>query len=560
LRPGEVRIDGLGKRYWFRSSGDSLERDEPFADAEADEDLEAEETSAFSLFRRRKETWALRDVTCHIRPGERVGIVGANGAGKSTLIRILSRTLPPSEGRVEGAGVVVPFAALKKPLSLQNDGCDNLRMLARLLGIPLDHLEQRLPAIIEFSELGALAHEKVGRYSDGSFSRLSMAMGLLIDADIYLIDDIFKVGDEVYRLKFEQKFAETVRRDVTVIFASNALDKLRHYCRRGLWLDQGRLVADDSLDAVIRRFLTKNDEVIEYDATAAKEAGADEKKTELADKGSTEHSFVSVSDAVTIPADRLQPVPEWQAQVASAEKDWETALGRWREKIRHREILPVRSVELPEKSTLGTLRTLWCLNSEGHPIHNSLPGETLFAELVVETFKRDVTVAVRLELDAPPTLVFIAEPLVPLQAAEPGIFLFRAEIDGGWFAHCFDTALYKLRTRIVFKSSDVREMATATVRFNVRGDVRYSFDEQRMAYGGPATVIVQPAPAYLIAPEDAQPSEPFVDSPEPATRRQMIDRRPVLRPRLNWMVYRVCDAPSAQDSGASGSSLETASS
>jgi homopolymeric O-antigen transport system ATP-binding protein len=561
LRPGEVRVEGLGKRYWFRSSADALDRDGLFAEAEADQEPEAEAEElggAFSLFRRRAETWALRDITCHIRPGERVGIVGANGSGKSTLIRILSRTLPPSEGRVEGAGVVVPFAALKKPLSLQSGGCDNLRMLARLLGIPLDHLEQRLPAIIEFSELGSLAYEKVGRYSDGSFSRLSMAMGLLVDADIYLIDDILKAGDELYRIKFEQKFAEILRSDVTVIYASNVLDKLRHYCRRGLWLDQGRLVGDDDINTVIRRFLSKNDEVIEYDADAAGEQ--DNGLTEAGDKGAKTSSFVSASAPMSIPADRLQPVAEWQEQVAEAEKDWEKALGRWREKIRHREIVPVRSVELSEKSTLGTYQTLWCVNSEGRPIHNALPGETLFTELVAETFRNDVTVAVRLELDAPPTLIFVAEPLVPLRASQPGVFLFRAEIGADWFAHHFDSADYKLRARILFKNSNTKEMVTATVRFSVRGDVRYGFDEQRMAHGGPATIIVHPSPAFLVAPDDAATPETLAPIHEPATRLQMINRTPVLRPRLNWMIYRVTDASPATGVEPSGSTLEAASS
>jgi ABC-2 type transport system ATP-binding protein len=555
LRPGEVKIEGLGKRYWFRSSAETFERDEPFGNVEADQTPEVDaadpaDADDYSFFRRRTEIWALRDVTCHIQPGERVGILGANGAGKSTLIRILSRTLPPSEGRVEGNGIVVPFAALRKPLSPYSNGCDNLRMLARLLGIPLDHLEQRLPRIIEFSELGALARERVARYSDGSFARLAMAMALLVDADIYLVDDVLKVGDERFRLKFEQKFAEIMRRDVTLIFASNALDKLRYHCRRGVWLDQGRLLADGDIDAVIRRFLSKHDEVIEYDA-----AGAGEEERD--DKESGKAPFVSSASAV--PPDRLQPVVEWQEQVTRAEKDWQKALSRWREKIRQREVAPIRSVELPEKSTLGTFRTLWCLNSEGRPIDKSLPGETLFAEIVVETFKRDVTVAVRLELDAPPTLIFVAEPLVPLTAAEPGVYLFRAEIAGDWFAHGFDDAMYKVRMRVLFKNSNTSEMVTATVRFQMRGDIRHSFDEQRMAYGGPATIIVHPAPAFLVAPADtAEPT--VVDVLAPPTRRQMITRTPILRPRLNWMVYRVADVPAAKDGVTSGPALETASS
>ena len=120
---------------------------------------------------------------------ERVAVIGGNGSGKSTLIRVLSRTLPASEGTIEGAGSVVPFAALAGPISTERTGCDNLRMIARLLGLPLGRLEERLPEVLDFSELGALAREKVCRYSSKSFLRLSLAMALCMDADIYLIDD-----------------------------------------------------------------------------------------------------------------------------------------------------------------------------------------------------------------------------------------------------------------------------------------------------------------------------------------------------------------------------------
>ena len=256
MRRGEIKIEGLGKRYWFSSDAPDEDETEEDEESRLDDEEEGRSRGFGFFFGRRAEIWALRDLFCRIQPGERVAIIGSNGSGKSTLMRVLSRTLPPSEGTIEGSGSVVPFAALDGPISTERTGCDNLRMIARLLGLPLGRLEERLPEIIDFSELGALAHEKVCRYSRKSFTRLSLAMALCMDADIYLIDDGLSAPDAIYHAKVKEKFAEILDRNRTLIFASNNLRELRHYCRRALWLEGGKLVADGDIEVIEERYLT----------------------------------------------------------------------------------------------------------------------------------------------------------------------------------------------------------------------------------------------------------------------------------------------------------------
>ena len=293
MRRGEIRIEGLGKRYWFRSTA-------PVEDNEDVDDGEDQSEASFaSLFGRRTVIWALRDLFCHVAPGQRVAIIGGNGAGKTTLMRILARTLPPSEGSVEGAGTVVPFAALSAPLSEQRSGCDNLRMMARLLGLSLDDLEQRLPEIVEFSELGSLAHEKVFRYSSRSFARLAMAMALCIDADSYLIDDGFGGGDQIYQSKVREKFSEVLGRNRTLIFASNNLRELKLYCQRALWLDGGRLVADGDFDTIADEYLANSQRVSE--AAKNPEQKQDSDATNISDLESP-----LIAGPVTVIDDRMR--------------------------------------------------------------------------------------------------------------------------------------------------------------------------------------------------------------------------------------------------------------
>ena len=256
LAPRRNQNQGLGKRYWFASDAPDEEEREEDEETRFDDDAGGRSRRLGFFFGRRAEIWALRDLFCRIQPGEHVAVIGGNGSGKSTLIRVLSRTLPPSEGTIEGAGSVVPFRANGRA---DQHGAHRLRqsqIIVRLLGLPLRRLEERLPEIIDFSELGALAHERVSRYSSKSFLRLSMAMALCMDADIYLIDDGLSVADPIYHAKVKAKFAEILGRNRTLIFASNDLHELRLYCRRALWLEGGKLVADGEMGEMVERYLT----------------------------------------------------------------------------------------------------------------------------------------------------------------------------------------------------------------------------------------------------------------------------------------------------------------
>jgi ABC-type polysaccharide/polyol phosphate transport system ATPase subunit len=546
LRPGEIRIEGLGKRYWVGPGSTEREQDEALDGAVADPDADAEDGDAVSFFRRRTELWALREIDCHIAPGERVAVVGANGSGKSTLIRILSRLLPPSEGVVEGGGIVVPFAALRSPLSPQLSGRDNLRLLARLLEIPRERLEERLPEIVRFSDLGPMADEKVSRYSDGSYVRLSSAMGLLIGADIFLVDDSLKVGDEVYREKFETKLSELLDGKVTLVYASNSLHVLRVYCQRALLLERGRLIADGPVHAVIQRFVTKGEGVLEFDDLARPEAVEDDLAS--ADSDSDQVAAAAAPrepGTVAFPADRLTPMQDWLNQVKRAERAWQKVIKRWRAKAYPKDARNMGHVVIRGECTLGVIHTFWCMTPDGQALRRLLPGEAVALELLVETFEPDVTVAVRLELDAGPVIAWVSEPLVPLLATKPGQYLFRTAIDEGFSGYSYENTLLKIRMRTMFErpGADRREMVSSTIQLHLRGDVRAQFDEQRRLAGEPATSIVNPTPAYVEPPEQIPGFDPGLDfTPQARTRWQNLNRRPALRPRLKWMVYRVAAA------------------
>lgn len=541
MRPGELIIDRLGKRYWLSPSSGEQDEDEREDDREETGDEEPGRGAKLLQRLRRVESWALRDVSLRVRRGERLAIIGANGSGKSTLLRILSRTLPPSEGFVEGAGVVVPFAALKSPLSPRMSGVDNLRMIARLLAIPLGRLEERMPEIIEFSGIGGLARERTSRYSASSFGRLSMSMGLLIEADIYLVDDGISVGDQVFRGKFEDRFVELLNKNVTLVFASNRLAQARSYCNRAILLDHGRLVVDGEINSVIQRFVSNSEEV-ELDDLALSPMD------QPAHGGS---EMIAAPPCALIPQERLVPMEDWAHAVTRAERSWAEVLKRHRSKLRPRDLTNIGTVSVEKPSTLGTIHTLYCMNADGKPVHRVLPGEKLQIQLQVETFSDNVKVMARLELEAPPVLILVSEPLIPFVADVKGQYLFSATIGSDLSALTCRSCLYKWRTRVVFQSGDgaVVEMVNATVRVDFRGDVRFAFDEKRHMNGEPATSLLQPAPIHFALLEDG--GQEVVTTERPVLSRwQNLNREPALRPRLEWTVHRI--QPAAVGGGGEG--------
>ena len=115
---GWIRVEKLGKRYkHYTQRSDRLR-----------------EWASPTRRRRHAEVWVLRGVSFVVEPGEALGVIGANGAGKSTLVKLVKRTIRPTEGTVEVLG---RMAALELALGFHPDftGRQNLFTSGALLGL-----------------------------------------------------------------------------------------------------------------------------------------------------------------------------------------------------------------------------------------------------------------------------------------------------------------------------------------------------------------------------------------------------------------------------------------
>jgi lipopolysaccharide transport system ATP-binding protein len=194
---------------------------------------------------------ALQDVTFEVERGETVGIVGQNGAGKSTLLKLLCGVTRPTSGTLEAHGSIASILELGTGFHPEFSGRDNAALNAAILGLGPADVRKKLPAILEFSELGTFLDRPVKTYSSGMYMRLAFSVAVNVDPDILVIDEALAVGDGHFQKKCIDKIREFQEQRKTILFCSHALYYISSICRRTLWLDHGSVMRfGPSLDVV----------------------------------------------------------------------------------------------------------------------------------------------------------------------------------------------------------------------------------------------------------------------------------------------------------------------
>ncbi len=211
------------------------------------------------LFRRnhrsREEFWALRDVSFAVEPGETVGIIGPNGAGKSTLLKLAARVIEPTSGRIAVRGRIGALLELGAGFHPDLTGRENIYLNGSILGLSRAEIRRRLDDIIGFAELERFIDVPVKHYSSGMYVRLGFSIAVHTDPEILLVDEVLAVGDQAFQRKCLERIDDLRRQGVTVLFVSHSADAVRALCNRAVWLHEGRVVADDAAEAVVRRYL-----------------------------------------------------------------------------------------------------------------------------------------------------------------------------------------------------------------------------------------------------------------------------------------------------------------
>jgi len=204
---------------------------------------------------------ALRGISLDVKPGEVLGLVGTNGAGKSTLLRILTTLLIPTGGRAWVCGFDVARQPARVRLQIGYhtgaDACfysrltarENLLLFAGLNNLSHSEAAQRIAELTEPFGLGEILDRQVRTLSTGIIHRLGLARAMLHRPSVLILDEPTRSLDPLAAAEFRRFLLNHIVGEggATLVFASHALPEVEQLAGRIAVLDQGRLLACDSL-------------------------------------------------------------------------------------------------------------------------------------------------------------------------------------------------------------------------------------------------------------------------------------------------------------------------
>ncbi len=209
------------------------------------------------------ETVAVDGLSLEVRKGEVLGLLGPNGAGKTTTVHVMVGLLEPDQGTIRLAGRGSPSeAAVRRSigvatqaLSLYEDlsGEENLTFFGRIQGLSGARLKERTREALDFVGLEDRRKGPVGTYSGGMKRRLNLAVALVHDPEVLLLDEPTAGVDPQSRNSILEKIHALRDAGKTVVYTTHYMEEAQKLCDRVAILDHGRLLALDSVARLLER-------------------------------------------------------------------------------------------------------------------------------------------------------------------------------------------------------------------------------------------------------------------------------------------------------------------
>lgn len=231
-----VRVAGVSKAYKsYDSNGDLLRE-------------------VFTGKQYHRDHWALKDISFEIARGEIVGIIGPNGSGKSTLLKIITGLLDATTGSVEVNGRVSAILELGTGFHPDFTGRENIITGGMCIGMSREEIEDKLPWIIEFSELESVIDQPFRTYSSGMQARLTFSTAIAVDPEVFIVDEALAAGDAYFVAKCMKRIREICNSGATVLFVSHGTGQVAMLCDSAIWIENGHLRAFGPAREVTRRY------------------------------------------------------------------------------------------------------------------------------------------------------------------------------------------------------------------------------------------------------------------------------------------------------------------
>lgn len=206
---------------------------------------------------------ALEKVSFQVAEGEIFGLLGPNGAGKTTLLSIISSLLPPTSGevRVLGRRVVSTDRELRRYIGIvpqelalygQLTARENLAFFGELYGLSGSELRERVTEVLSAIGLQERADHRVDTFSGGMKRRLNLGAALVHRPRLLLLDEPTTGVDPQSRNHIFEGIRRLNADGMTVVYTSHYMEEVQALCPRIGIMDHGRIIACDSLTALLQ--------------------------------------------------------------------------------------------------------------------------------------------------------------------------------------------------------------------------------------------------------------------------------------------------------------------
>lgn len=204
-----------------------------------------------------KQQWALDGVNLAVRKGEFFGLLGPNGCGKTTLISILSGLVSATSGEVllhdiaahkylrqhpRYFGLVPQELALYPTLTIR----ENMEFFAKMYGYSGRTLRARVADCLQLAALDHCGKQLVGRFSGGMKRRANLALSLLHEPKLLILDEPTVNVDPQSRNMIFDALGELHKSGTTLIYTTHYLEEAQQLCERVAIIDHGRVLCCDT--------------------------------------------------------------------------------------------------------------------------------------------------------------------------------------------------------------------------------------------------------------------------------------------------------------------------
>ncbi len=208
--------------------------------------------------------FALDDVSFSVARGEVFGLLGRNGAGKSTLIKAMTTLIQPTSGtlrilghdpRREGRKIRDRIGVVQQGESFEFASVEtNLDLYGFLWRVPRTVRKQRVEALIDRFGLGEFRRRRSFDISGGQKRRVQVAREFMHDMDILFLDEPTLGLDVLMRRVLLDSIRSEVQRGLTVVFTTHNLEEADYLCDRIAVIEEGRIIALDTVDNLKRLY------------------------------------------------------------------------------------------------------------------------------------------------------------------------------------------------------------------------------------------------------------------------------------------------------------------